>query len=166
MTRSYFAAALLCATSLSVSAHATEFMIADAKISSPPAGLHSQLFDEIAAADKALFTAFNTQDFETLKRFFAVDLEFYQDNEGLASYQQTMDDFKAMFAQEEKVRRELIDGSLEVYPIKNYGAIEVGLHKFCHVENGKDGCGTFKFVHVWRKSGQGWQLARVVSFNH
>jgi len=77
-----------------------------------------------------------------------------------------MDDFKAMFAQANKVRRELVEGSLEVYPIKNYGAIEVGSHKFCHVENGKDECGTFKFVHVWRKSDQGWQLARVVSFNH
>jgi len=34
-----------------------------------------------------------------------------------------------MFRQPSTIRRELVPGSLEVYPIKNYGAIEVGSHR-------------------------------------
>jgi hypothetical protein len=29
-----------------------------------------------------------------------------------------------------KVTRELVKGSIEVYPVKDFGAIEIGLHKF------------------------------------
>jgi hypothetical protein len=77
-----------------------------------------------------------------------------------------MKDFKEMFKQQNKIRRELVEGNLEVYPIKNYGAIEIGLHRFCHVENGKDECGIFKFVHVWQKRNGEWKVTRVISYNH
>jgi uncharacterized protein DUF4440 len=125
-----------------------------------------QLYKEIAHMDMVLFDAFNTRNLEKLKTLFTPDLEFYQDNEGLASYSQTMNDFKNMFQQNNGIRRELVKGSLEIYPIKDYGAIEVGLHRFCHVENGKDECGSFKFVHVWRKQSGEWKISRVISFNH
>lgn len=125
-----------------------------------------QLYNEIERMDGVLFDAFNTQNLNKLKTLFTEDLEFYQDNEGLALYQQTMKDFKSMFEQNNKLRRELVKGSLEVYPIKNYGAIEIGLHKFCHIENGKDECGTFKFVHVWQNKGGKWKISRVISYNH
>jgi ketosteroid isomerase-like protein len=116
--------------------------------------------------DSLLFAAFNARDFMALQTFFAPDLEFYQDNEGLENYTQTMKDFREMFRQPSKIRREVIPGSLEVYPIKNYGAIEVGSHRFCHDENGKAVCGTFKFLHVWRKTDDTWKLSRIVSYAH
>lgn len=121
---------------------------------------------EIARMDSLLFAAFNAGDLTRLQAFFAPDLEFYQDNEGLADYAQTMKDFQEMFRQPSRIRRELVSGSLEVYPIKNYGAIEVGSHRFCHEENGRTECGTFKFLHVWRKTGQAWRLSRIVSYAH
>lgn len=121
---------------------------------------------EIARMDSLLFAAFNARDLAKLGTFFAPDLEFYQDNEGLENYSQTMKDFGEMFHQPTRIRRMLVPGSLEVYPIKNYGAIEVGSHRFCHDENGKPECGTFKFLHVWRKAGNSWQLSRIVSFAH
>lgn len=71
-----------------------------------------------------------------------------------------------MFKQSSPIQRMLVPGSLEVYPIKDYGAIEVGSHRFCHEENGKQECGTFKFLHVWRKTGNSWQLSRIVSYAH
>ena len=125
-----------------------------------------QLYDEIERMDGVLFDAFNTQNLSKLKTLFTDDLEFYQDNEGLALYQQTMKDFKSMFEQKNKVRRELVKGSMEVYPIKHYGAIEIGIHKFCHIENGKEECGTFKFVHVWQNKNGEWKISRVISYNH
>jgi ketosteroid isomerase-like protein len=121
---------------------------------------------EIARMDSLLFAAFNAGDLARLKTFFAPDLEFYQDNEGLENYAQTMKDFQEMVRQPSRIRRQLVPGSLEVYPIKNYGAIEVGSHRFCHEENGRTECGTFKFLHVWRKTGKTWRLSRIVSYAH
>ena len=121
---------------------------------------------EITAADSALFAAFNQRDLAKVMSFFTRDLEFYQDNEGLENYAETMKDFREMLRQPSQIRRTLVPGSLEVYPIKNYGAIEVGSHRFCHTENGKAECGTFKFLHVWRKTGLRWQLSRIVSYAH
>lgn len=133
-----------------------------------PAATHvaQSLQVEIARMDSLLFAAFNAGDLARLKRFFAPDLEFYQDNEGLENYAQTVKDFRDMFHQPSRIRRELVPGSLEVYPIKNYGAIEVGSHRFCHEENGRSECGTFKFLHVWRKTGKTWRLSRIVSYAH
>jgi len=128
---------------------------------SPP-DLHS----EIAAADSVIFTAFNQRDLTKLRSYFARDLEFYQDNEGVENYAQTMKDFGQMFGQPAPIRRELVLGSLEVYPIKGYGAIEIGRHRFCHVENGKNDCGTFSFVHIWRRTKAGWKISRAVSYGH
>ncbi len=71
-----------------------------------------------------------------------------------------------MFGSTPDIRRELVPGSLEVYPIKDYGALELGQHRFCHQENGKEECGTFRFAMVWRKSGGLWQISRVLSYGH
>lgn len=133
---------------------------------SPAVPVAPALYDEIARLDSLMFDAFNARDLDKLKTYFTADLEFYQDNEGLASYAQTIKDFKVMFEQNIKLRRELVKGSLEVYPVKDYGAIEIGVHRFCHIENGKDECGTFKFLHVWQKRDGGWKIARVISYGH
>jgi ketosteroid isomerase-like protein len=121
---------------------------------------------QIATADSALFAAFNARDLKRVRTFFARDLEFYQDNEGVENYAQTMRDFAQMFGQSTQIRRSLVPGTLEVYPVKNYGAIEIGSHQFCHVENGKDECGTFSFVHIWKSTKAGWRITRVVSYAH
>jgi hypothetical protein len=113
--------------------------------------LERSLRAEIARMDSTVFATFNARDLTTLKTFFSPDLEFYQDNEGLENYSQTIKDFNDMFHQPSQIRRELVPGSLEVYPMKGYGAIEVGSHRFCHEQDGKRECGTFKFLHVWRK---------------
>ncbi|MFL5561069.1 MAG: nuclear transport factor 2 family protein [Gemmatimonadaceae bacterium] len=140
----------------------TAGVAADPGSASSPSDLRSA----IAAADSSLFAAFNQRDLIRLRSFFTRDLEFYQDNEGVENYAQTVRDFGQMFRQPASIRRELVPGSLEVYPIKNYGAMEVGRHRFCHVENGSDNCGTFAFVHIWRKTKAGWKIARVVSYGH
>jgi ketosteroid isomerase-like protein len=124
------------------------------------------LYDEVRGLDARLSDAFNKHDLNKLKSLFADDLEFYQDNEGLARYEQTVKDFETMFAQGNNITRELVENTLEVYPIKNYGAIETGAHRFCHVENGKNECGTFRFVHIWQKKDSQWKISRAISYNH
>lgn len=125
-----------------------------------------ELYDEIAHMDSVLFEAFNKQDKEKFKSLFTDDLEFYQNNKGLELYNKVMKDFNDIFKQENIIHRELIKGSLEVYPIKNYGAIETGEHQFCYHENGQQVCGTFKFVHIWQKKDGQWKISRVISYDH
>lgn len=124
------------------------------------------LYKEIAHMDSVLFNAFNNRDLEKFKTLFTQDLEFYHDKGGLTTYAYTIESFKNTISQNNGLRRELIKGSLEVYPIKDYGAVEIGAHTFCHLENGKQDCGTFKFVNVWKKIGNEWKISRVVSYDH
>jgi ketosteroid isomerase-like protein len=128
----------------------------------------SPLYDEIAHMDAVLFNAFNARDFDTIKTLFTPDLEFYHDKAGLTSYQQNMESFKNHFASSTKVRRELVSGSLEVYPIKGYGAIEVGVHRFYSTEPGgkEQLTATAKFVHIWQEKDGQWKISRVVSYDH
>ncbi|MBD0286001.1 MAG: nuclear transport factor 2 family protein [Flavisolibacter sp.] len=127
---------------------------------------NNSLYKEIAHMDSVLFNAFNNRDMEKFKSLFTDDLEFYHDKGGLTDYQYTIESFKNTIARNDGLRRELVKGSLEVYPIKDYGAIQIGSHTFCHNENGKQDCGTFKFVHVWKKVGTEWKIARVISYDH
>ena len=124
------------------------------------------LFNQIAHLDSVLFNAFNGRDIETFKKLFTTDLEFYHDKGGLTGYEYTIQSLKNTAARNDGLKRELVPGSLEVYPIKDYGAIQIGAHRFCHVENGKQDCGTFKFVHIWKKFGNDWKITRVVSYDH
>ena len=124
------------------------------------------LYDEIARMDAAMFDAFNAHDLGAVMSLFSEKLEFYHDTGGLQSYRDVAAGFKKIFDRNDGIRRDLVKGSLEVYPIKDYGAIEVGAHRFCHVEGGRDDCGTFRFLHVWKRDGAKWKVTRVVSSGH
>jgi hypothetical protein len=125
-----------------------------------------ELYNEIAHADSVLFAYFNTQRFEPFKAMFTKDLEWFQDNGGLEDYNLVFKNFKEMFSRPDKLSRQLVSGSLEVHPIKNYGAIEIGIHQFKHMENGKEEIGNFKFLMIWKKTNGKWQISKVVSYDH
>lgn len=125
-----------------------------------------QLYDAIAFQDSVLFSAFNSRNLDRLKSFFAENLEVYQDNIGVRSYSETVEAFKGLFEADYVLNRQLVIGSLEVYPIKDFGAIETGRHTFCHVENGEQICGTFKFVHIWVMQNGQWKITRIITYDH
>ena len=125
-----------------------------------------QLYKEIERADSILFQAFNRQDMITFKAMFTKDLEWFQDNSGLISYKTVFENFGNTFKNENKLSRILVKGSLEVHPIKDYGAIQIGSHQFRHFENGKEEVGTFKFLMIWNKKDGQWKISRVVSYDH
>jgi hypothetical protein len=124
------------------------------------------LFKTISSMDSIVFQAFNTQNMPKFKSLFTDDLEWYQDNGGLIPYDIVFETFDKNFHNESKLTREIVKGSLEVHPIKDYGAIEIGVHKFRHLENGKEIVGTFKFVMIWKKTSEGWKISRVISYDH
>ena len=116
--------------------------------------------------DSVLFNAYNTQNMEKFRSLFTEDLEWFQDNEGLIYAKTVFANFKSLFEKESKLTRTLVKGSLEVHPIKNYGAIETGRHQFRHMENGKEIIATFKFLMIWQNKDGQWKVSRVVSYDH
>jgi ketosteroid isomerase-like protein len=133
----------------------------------PYVPVSKELYDTIIQMDHIVFDAANKGDLEKLKTLFTEDLEFYHDTGGLDGYTKTMENFQRIFTNFGYTRRVLVEGSIEVYPIKDYGAIQTGLHKFCRLENGElINCGTYKFTHIWKKTATGWKISRVVSYGH
>ncbi len=129
---------------------------------------HDALLKTISDLDSQLFDAYNRCDLEKLGSFFTEDLEFYHDQTGLSLGRQAMVDAVRQNICG-KVRRELVPGSLEVYPIKSYGAVEIGSHRFCdsrkHKTCGEDG-GDAKFVMLWQQKDGAWKITRVISYDH
>lgn len=130
----------------------------------------SQLYRDVAKADSLLFNAFNNCDTLTYRKFIAEDIEFYHDLGGLnigADYE--MRSIMEMCARGNKIRRELIKSTLEVYPIKGYGAVEIGVHTLYHTNKGQTQekiSGTYKFVQLWQFKDGAWKLSRVISYGH
>ena len=91
-------------------------------------------------------------------------MEFYHDTGGVTWNR------KEMLANTEKhvcgnFRRELVPGSLRVYPVKDFGAIAQGVHRFCQFKSGT--CeGAAEFLIVWRQEGSKWTITRVLSYGH
>ena len=122
-----------------------------------------KLYDEIVKMDSIFFTAYNNCDLETQRNFLSDTLEFYHDKSGLStSKKDVMDAIARNICN--KVKRELIAGSVEVYPINNYGAVEIGYHRFHNlVEKSISRPG--KFITIWQRKGDGWQITRIVSLH-
>jgi len=126
------------------------------------------LFETISALDAAVFDAFNhcssPEQLQKHASYFAPDVEFYHDTGGVTWSRQEM------LTNTEKnacghFRRELVPDSLKVFPIKDFGAIEQGSHRFCQF--GSDKCeGIADFVMVWSNQYGHWQITRVLSYGH
>ncbi len=131
--------------------------------------VHSDaLFETVSALDTAAFESFNKCSApEQLQRhasYFASDVEFYHDTGGVTWSRERM------LANTEKYvcgkfRRELVPGSLRVFPVKDFGAIAQGEHRFCQFKTG-DCEGLADFLIVWRNQEGKWEITRVVSYGH
>ena len=123
------------------------------------------LFYEIAKMDSIYFTAYNTCDMKTQAMLYDEDLEFYHDKGGLStSKEQILTSIEENICG--KVTRELIKGSLVVYPINGFGAVEIGMHKFHNSEEPDAIAIPSKFITIWRKETDSWKISRVVSLHN
>jgi ketosteroid isomerase-like protein len=129
---------------------------------------YEDLFQTISRLDTQLFNAFNSGDLSTLETFFTKDVEFYHDKEGLTKYEENMESFKKHFASDTRTRRELVEGTLEVYPLTGYGAVELGVHRFYTTEKNQPErlTATSRFVHLWQNKNGDWKISRVISYDH
>ncbi len=123
------------------------------------------LYKTILRQDSIFFAAYNTCNISKQAELFNDNIEFYHDNGGLSTNKaEIMESIRKNICG--KVRRELVAGSIEVYPIKNFGAVEIGLHKFY---NNQEKPGTpsraGKFIIIWQQKDGGWFISRVVSLH-
>jgi ketosteroid isomerase-like protein len=126
-----------------------------------------ELYQTIVKLDSVFFDAYNHCDtkFETYADFYADDIEFYHDQGGLSnSKQDILEGTKKYICG--KVTRNLVPGSIEVYPIKDYGAIEIGLHSFSNNTNPADEPKKVsRFTIFWKQVNGTWKIAKVVSLH-
>src|SRR5688572_12766145 len=140
----------------------------------PPAS--DELVHAISEKDRQLFNAvFETCDTVQLAQLVAEDFEFYHDKSGhvfnsgsawvkavseMCERQKVGTDYTA--------RRELDAASVRMYPLKNYGAIHIGAHRFYRkLPGGQEKLVEVAlFTNLWKHEHGTWKLTRVLSYNH
>lgn len=145
----------------------------------------STLFKTMQALDTQLFEAANHCDYEKLAAMVDEKLEFYHDQGGLMVGRQAfLDSIKQNTCG--VMIRELVPGTLQAFPIKGYGGIEMGVHRFHHPGHEREfpaakqlgmsrfldpgaaewPVGEAAFLHIWQLKDGNWKLTRVVSYGH
>jgi hypothetical protein len=128
-----------------------------------PAGSKS-LYDTIVQLDSALFHAYNTCDLVKYSAFFSENLEFYHDRGGLdTSKANSVEGVRKYVCG--KVTRHLLKGSIEVSPIPNFGAVEIGVHGFTNNQEPNAKMHYARFVVIWKREPKGWVVTRVISLH-
>lgn len=147
----------------------------EVKLTSGPIA-DAALKSEIIAADNALFdAAFNTCDLATLSKMFTKDVSFVHDKWGqiAKNKKELLKVFKNSCERQAKgidfkARRELLTQSVEIHALNNFGALEIGTHRFFAINKDKSEkeTETGKFYIVWKKEDGIWKMAQTVSFAH
>ena len=123
-----------------------------------------ELYNAIVHMDSVYFNAYNTCDMEKQAAIYADSIEFYHDKGGLqTSKQALLDALKKNICG--KVTRVLVPGSIEVYPIAGFGAVEIALHRFINHQESETPSKPDKFIVVWRLRNGVWQITRVISLH-
>ncbi|HEY2038671.1 MAG TPA: nuclear transport factor 2 family protein [Edaphobacter sp.] len=126
----------------------------------------AELTRAVTELDRQLFDAYNTCNLEKFNSFFADDVEFYHDQGGL-----TLGN-KALTESVKKnicgtTQRVLVPGTLQVYPMKGYGAVEMGIHRFTHPWKQDHGVvGEGRFITLWQYKDGAWKITRAISYDH
>ncbi|PZR25989.1 MAG: DUF4440 domain-containing protein [Citrobacter freundii] len=114
--------------------------------------------------DSIFFDAYNNCKMDVQERIYSDSIEFYHDKGGLmTSKQGILDATKKNICG--KVIRTLTPGSVEVYPINGFGAIEIGLHRFFNKQEPDAPQHDSKFIIIWKQAGKEWKITRVVSLH-
>jgi hypothetical protein len=140
----------------------------------PGAAPTPEMTAAIAKADADLFAAvFDRCDTDSVAAMLTDDFRFVHDKDGESARAKFVDDLKGHCARVKSgedfpARRELVPGSLEVWPIDKYGALEIGVHRFYARLAGKPEqlTETGNFMILWKQVGGKWLMAESISYGH
>ena len=123
-----------------------------------------ELHAQIVRMDSIFFDAYNHCKMEVIEQLFSEDIEFFHDKGGLAtSKKDIVNAIRNNIC--DKVQRELIPGTIEVYPIANYGAVQMGWHQFHNNQEPDAKPHPSKFVTIWKKENDKCVMTRVISIH-
>ena len=135
----------------------------------------TELYSLLKEKDSIMFElSYNQLDTSILEKMATDDVEFYHDQGG-ATY--TKEDFingmKSLGNLSYKARREVVPGSIEVFPMNNngelYGAILMGEHRFFAKEPNEKPeylTSTAKYTIFWILDNEDWKMSRIYSYDH
>jgi hypothetical protein len=127
----------------------------------------AELEEAIGELDRQLFAAYNHCDLNQFDRLLADDVEFYHDQGGVTLGHAALTESVRNNICTGDTQRVLVPGTLKVYPIKGFGALEMGVHRFTHPRTqASNGTGEASFVHLWRYKDGVWKLSRAFSYDH
>jgi hypothetical protein len=135
-----------------------------ARAVSMPMPTGKQLTATITKLDANLFAAYNDCDLALFASYIAPNIEFYHDRSGLTvGRSKLVATIRTNICG--KLRRVLVPGTLAVYPIPGYGALETGADQFCELRTGN--CNFYsKFSQLWHFRHGTWLLSIVFSYDH
>ncbi|MEW7290808.1 nuclear transport factor 2 family protein [Aquimarina sp. 2304DJ70-9] len=123
-----------------------------------------ELYETIVLMDKEYFDAFNTCDLKKQASLYSENVEFFHDKGGvMTSKKDVISSIEKNICG--KVSRKLIEGSIEVYPIKGYGAVQIGFHKFHNNQEPDAPSIPSKFITMWELTNKGWKITKVISLH-
>jgi len=121
----------------------------------------------IIALDTKLFDAYNHCDLKTFESLLANDVEFYHDQGGVTLGREKLTESIKNNICTGDTQRVLLPGTLKIYYMKGYGAIEMGVHRFVHPKTeATNGTGEASFISLWQYKDGAWKLARALSYDH
>lgn len=124
----------------------------------------NELYRTILEMDRIYFTAYNNCDMKKQAALYDEDLEFYHDKGGLVtSKKEILKSLEKNICG--KVTRELVVGSIEVYPIPGFGAVQMGMHKFHNNQEPNAVSVASKFITIWKQDDDTWKITRVISLH-
>ncbi|QDH70300.1 nuclear transport factor 2 family protein [Marilutibacter alkalisoli] len=144
--------------------------LAPAQADEADAAQSDSLAQRVNALDAELFAAFNACEVDRQMAMLEEDIEFYHDKGGLTRGRSGMERMtrERCASRQVQLRREIVEGSLKVYPVRDYGAIQEGMHRFYLTEQGgqEQLIEIARFVHVWEQGDTGWKIVRALSYDH
>jgi Domain of unknown function (DUF4440) len=128
----------------------------------------------IAKADADLFAAvFDQCDAGKVAATLTPDFRFVHDKDGESTRADFVKNLKGhcdrvKTGEDFPARRELVPGSLEVWPINKYGALEIGVHRFyARIKDKPETLTeTGNFMILWKQEGGKWLMAESISYGH
>jgi hypothetical protein len=126
---------------------------------------NDEMYNQILMQDSIFFNAYNTCNLEKQAGIYDNSIEFYHDKGGLMTSKiEILDGTKKYICG--KVKRILVDESVEVHAINGFGAVEMGTHKFQNYSKKDLGISEpEKFVIIWKNVDGNWKISRVISLH-
>jgi hypothetical protein len=121
------------------------------------------LYRTIVRLDSIYFDTYNKCNISKMDSLTADDIEFYHDRNGFShNKKELLASIKKYICG--KVTRIITPGSIEVYEIPGYGAVQFGYHSFRNINEPGESHPS-KFVTLWRLKDGHWQITRVISLH-